>query len=226
MKQTLPREGIIFQKVPKKSLFLNLNSHLLFPIISSICCLILFAFPVHTASSTIEIFSPPKVSAQSRPDITTYTEMVLATPTPTLAQLSSVTPTPQPITNPPSAPSHNTFIEPVLSFIYISTYFSGYHPGVDLVDPLGTTIYASANGIVSHAGWSNEGYGNMIEIAHPDGFHTLYAHLAEVDVAAGQSVTSGQTIGRVGCTGNCTGSHLHFEIHDSSGIAINPLLYF
>ena len=90
----------------------------------------------------------------------------------------------------------------------------GYN-GIDLAAPIGTPIYAAAEGtvIVSafNSGWHG-GYGNFIIIAHPNGTQTVYAHLSKNIVHAGDYVKQGQNIALMGSTGNSTGSHVHFEI--------------
>lgn len=88
------------------------------------------------------------------------------------------------------------------------------HNGVDLSSSYGSKIMASASGIVIVAksgGW-NGGYGSYVVINHPNGTQTLYGHLSEVDVLSGDHVEQGEMIGRMGSSGNSTGTHLHFEI--------------
>ena len=83
------------------------------------------------------------------------------------------------------------------------------HTGVDIGAAYGTPIFAANGGRVTLAGW-NSGYGNCVIIDHGGGKATLYAHMSSIGVSNGQSVTKGQTIGRVGSTGNSTGPHIHF----------------
>jgi murein DD-endopeptidase MepM/ murein hydrolase activator NlpD len=89
----------------------------------------------------------------------------------------------------------------------------GYN-GVDLGAPIGTPVYAAADGVViaSKFGAWYGGYGNHIIISHPNGTQTLYAHLNSVDVSYGAQVAKGTAIGTVGNTGKSTGPHLHFEV--------------
>ncbi|MCB5286898.1 MAG: M23 family metallopeptidase [Candidatus Cloacimonetes bacterium] len=94
------------------------------------------------------------------------------------------------------------------------------HQGVDYRAAYGTPVYAVAAGTVSSARY-NGGYGKEVRIKHPSGMMTLYAHLQNFSVRAGQSVKRGQIIGRVGSTGRSTGAHLHFGLH-SGGSFINP----
>ncbi len=114
------------------------------------------------------------------------------------------------------------FIAPVHG--YISTYFSRFHPAIDIPNPLGSPVIASSDGEIVFASWTNSGHGNLVVIRHNSGFETLYAHLSMIGVKVGQKVTQGEIIGLVGSTGDSTGPHLHFEIHEN-GIALNPLKY-
>lgn len=98
-----------------------------------------------------------------------------------------------------------------------------HHSGLDLAAPTGTPIYASGNGWVTKAGWGT-GYGNYVEIDHGNGYITRYGHASRLHVSAGDHVTAGQLIANVGCTGRCTGPHLHFEIV-KSGQRQNPSPY-
>lgn len=96
------------------------------------------------------------------------------------------------------------------------------HEGLDLPKPFGTPVYAARSGRVIKAGWY-AGYGNMVEIRHTDGASTRYGHLAKVSVAEGQWAARGKTLlGRVGNSGLSTGPHLHFEVRDRHGRALNP----
>ena len=90
---------------------------------------------------------------------------------------------------------------------------------VDIGAPKGTAIYAAAAGIVivakSNGAW-NGGYGNYVVIQHLNGTQTLYAHMSSVIASVGDQVAQGQTIGRVGMTGEATGNHLHFEVRGAA----------
>jgi murein DD-endopeptidase MepM/ murein hydrolase activator NlpD len=89
----------------------------------------------------------------------------------------------------------------------------GYN-GVDLAGPVGTPIYAAADGevIISRSGGWNGGYGNYVVIRHPNGTQTLYSHNSRNNVSVGDNVKQGDVIGFIGATGKATGPHLHFEI--------------
>lgn len=99
-------------------------------------------------------------------------------------------------------------------------YWSG-HLGIDIAAGEGAPVYAADSGVVTVAGWSNYGYGNMIQIDHGNGYSTLYAHLSAIFVSVCQSVGQGQQIGNAGNTGNSEGAHLHFEVRKGGG-NINP----
>src|SRR4029450_6060308 len=86
------------------------------------------------------------------------------------------------------------------------------HPGIDLSGPYGTAIYATAEGTVLRAGWNSGGYGNLIEIDHGRGISTRFGPLSAILVRAGDHITRGQLIGRMGSTGRSTGNHLHSQV--------------
>jgi murein DD-endopeptidase MepM/ murein hydrolase activator NlpD len=96
------------------------------------------------------------------------------------------------------------------------------HPGIDLAGPVGTPIYATADGVVLRAGWNNGGYGNLVEIDHGRGITTRYGHMSAILVHDGDKITRGQMVGRMGSTGRSTGSHLHYEVR-IDGRAVNPI---
>ncbi|MBM3469949.1 MAG: LysM peptidoglycan-binding domain-containing protein [Armatimonadetes bacterium] len=98
-----------------------------------------------------------------------------------------------------------------------------HHEGIDLASPRGTPIYAARDGVVEFSGWKG-GYGRVVFLAHGGGVVTVYGHASKLHVQPGQPVKKGQLIARVGCTGRCTGSHLHFEVR-VNGRAVNPLSY-
>lgn len=102
--------------------------------------------------------------------------------------------------------------------------YSGKHPAVDIYNSYGTEIYSALDGVCVKVKYSNVSYGNHIVIEHENGYKTLYAHLSDIIIEENQSVKSGELIGYMGSTGNSTGNHLHFEIHNN-GIKLNPLKY-
>ena len=101
--------------------------------------------------------------------------------------------------------------------------WGGFHPGIDIGVPTGTPIHAAAAGTVIWCGWET-GYGNLVVIDHHDGLATAYALQSKIAVSCNQDVEQGQVIGYVGCTGVCTGPHLHFEVR-VNGTPVDPLGY-
>jgi murein DD-endopeptidase MepM/ murein hydrolase activator NlpD len=159
-----------------------------------------------------------------------------AAPSSSAAAPTGTTPTgdtPVPASEPSTAAPSSEGMVPPLDSISVSSPF-GYrihpiygtslmHTGVDLAASSGQAIYATAAGTVVTAGWMN-GYGNTIVVDHGGGLATLYAHQSALIAGQGQRVSQGQTIGRVGCTGSCTGPHLHFEVR-VDGSPVNPMNY-
>lgn len=99
------------------------------------------------------------------------------------------------------------------------------HRGIDVAAPTGTPIVAAAPGVVITAGWNSGGYGNLVEVQHPDGSITLYGHNDRILVKEGQQVAQGQQIAEMGSTGYSTGPHCHFEIHMPGKGTVNPMAY-
>lgn len=97
------------------------------------------------------------------------------------------------------------------------------HKGVDLAGPVGTPVYATADGVVSMAQWFSS-YGKYVQIEHGAELQTRYAHLSNYVVAPGETVTKGELIGHIGTTGRSTGPHLHYEVR-VAGDAVNPIPY-
>lgn len=117
--------------------------------------------------------------------------------------------------------SPSTFQWPLIQFGF-SQHFSYYHPGVDLTDPVGTSVYPIGDGVVDWVQQLPYGYGRHLLITHPDGIKSLYAHLSTIRVREGERVTKETAIGEVGLTGHTTGSHLHLEIYQNNN-PTNPL---
>ncbi len=127
------------------------------------------------------------------------------------------------------------FVWPTPSCTYITSHFAPQrvnpvtgklrpHTGTDIGAQYGANIIAAATGTVIFSGW-NGGYGNCVIIDHGGGRSTLYAHMSSIGVSSGQTVSAGQSVGKVGSTGNSTGPHLHFEIM-INGVAVDPMQYF
>lgn len=102
---------------------------------------------------------------------------------------------------------------------------SRFHEGLDYSADIGTPVYATGDGKVTAAGWSNSGYGLAVDIDHGFNYLTRYAHLSEIAVKPGQSVKRGDLVGKVGNTGKSTGPHLHYEVR-LKGQPQNPVNYY
>ena len=127
-------------------------------------------------------------------------------------------------TSPDSTPSASGLIWPVSGPV-VSPFgwrWGRMHEGIDIAAGYGAPIVAAASGTVIYAGWMG-GYGNLIIVDHGGGIATAYAHQSSFAVGGG-SVSQGQTIGYIGCTGHCFGPHLHFEVR-VNGSAVDPLGY-
>lgn len=96
------------------------------------------------------------------------------------------------------------------------------HPAQDLAAPVGTPVRALSSGTVTFAGWSDLGYGNLIQIRYWDGTVSWYAHNSQLLVGSGDKVEPGQVVAHSGNTGNSTGPHLHLEIHPQGGESVSP----
>lgn len=131
------------------------------------------------------------------------------------------------------AAQHAPFASPVRAAVRYTSGF-GYrrdprtggrrmHNGADFAGAHGTDIFATADGVVSHAGWQS-GFGRLIKIKHDFGIETLYAHNTRIRVKVGQRVSRGDHIADMGSTGRSTGTHLHYEVR-VNGRPVNPMIY-
>lgn len=144
-----------------------------------------------------------------------------------LASIVSAAPAPPPPGTVPAVPSTSGsgFIWPVRGTL-VSPFgqrWGRLHSGIDIAAPAGTPIAASSSGQVVYAG-SMSGYGLIVVIQHAGGIATAYAHNSSIAVSVGQTVTQGQTIAAVGCTGRCFGDHVHFEVR-VGGSPVDPMGY-
>ena len=126
-----------------------------------------------------------------------------------------------------SAPHTMPSIWPAAGFVS-SPYglrFDGteFHQGIDIAADMGAPIVATADGVVTAAGW-NGGYGNMVDVDHGGGIVTRYGHASAVAVTVGQQVRRGEVIAYVGSTGRSTGPHVHYEVR-VDGQPVNPAGY-
>ncbi len=99
-----------------------------------------------------------------------------------------------------------------------------FHSGVDIANRTGAPIYATADGVVKFAAFSDGGLGNLIEIDHGFGYMSRYGHLSRIKAVSGQNITRGTLIGYVGSTGYSTGPHLHYEVVKDDR-QVNPMDY-
>ncbi|MET8118874.1 M23 family metallopeptidase [Micromonospora sp. NPDC005189] len=143
-----------------------------------------------------------------------------ASPTPTKAATAKATPKPKTTTKPTPA-----WVDPMPGAAVTSCYgqrWGTLHAGIDLALPSGTPIRAAAAGTVTQAGDASDGYGNSVFIDHGNGYLTHYAHQSRIAVTVGQKVKVGQVIGYEGATGDATGPHLHFEVHQGMWNQVDP----
>ncbi|MEV4658316.1 M23 family metallopeptidase [Micromonospora sp. NPDC049301] len=141
-----------------------------------------------------------------------------ASPTPT--KTATAKPKPKKTTKPTPA-----WVDPMPGAAVTSCYgqrWGTLHAGIDLALPSGTPIRAAAAGTVVQAGDASDGYGNSVFVDHGNGYLTHYAHQSRIAVTVGQAVKAGQVIGYEGATGDATGPHLHFEVHQGMWNQIDP----
>jgi hypothetical protein len=127
-----------------------------------------------------------------------------------------------------SSPRSHWFVWPATGTI--TTPFGptdmGFHPGIDIGMLRSLDIRAAASGVVTATGYTTgfEGYGNIVLVNVGGGLQTLYAHLSRVRSHIGEHVVPGELLGIAGCTGSCTGTHLHFEVR-LGGTAVDPMRF-
>ncbi|MFQ5943556.1 MAG: peptidoglycan DD-metalloendopeptidase family protein [Anaerolineales bacterium] len=102
-------------------------------------------------------------------------------------------------------------------------YIPGVHEAIDIGGGAGSGIFAADDGVVVYAGWNDWGYGYTVVLDHGNGWQTLYAHNSQINVGCGQEIYQGNVIAGMGCTGSCTGTHLHFEMRSDVFGRVNPL---
>lgn len=166
--------------------------------------------------STRESSAP--ASASASPTVSPSTAS--ASPTPTKTATAKPKPKPKKTTRPTAA-----WVDPMPGAAVTSCYgqrWGTLHAGIDLALPSGTPIRAAAAGTVTQAGDAADGYGNSVFIDHGNGYLTHYAHQSRIAVTVGQKVKAGQVIGYEGATGDATGPHLHFEVHQGMWNQVDP----
>ena len=195
--------------------------------------------PTVTRTATPEVTATPTAETTAMPE-----PSAAASPTPSAAPSASPaakptpTPSPQPVTNPiklehevlTDYETGGLYLFPVPDGDEITQEYSEQHKAWDIAAVTGSAVVAAEEGTVTYVQiWDGSydttgmmSYGHMIQIEHPDGNTTLYAHLSEINVQQGEKVVRGQRIGRVGSTGNSTGPHLHFEVMSETGKKENP----
>jgi murein DD-endopeptidase MepM/ murein hydrolase activator NlpD len=160
--------------------------------------------PVETPAATVTETTDTYTDTTDDTSYTTYTQVQTIGATSVAATGSGVWPT----------------VERRINCTYMG--YAG-HTGTDIGGSIGTAIYAYRSGTVVFSGWGT-GYGNYIKVDHGDGVATLYAHCSELLVSAGDYVTEGQMIAKIGMTGWTTGPHLHFEIR-LNGVPVDAYPY-
>ena len=159
--------------------------------------------------------------------------VVKPVPTPTASR-----PNPKPVARPVARPVAHPSIRPTYSgggWVWptpgghISQYFHYGHWGLDIANDYGAPVLAAKPGVVTFAGWKNNGGGWQVWISHGNDLYTTYNHMSSVTVGGGQFVGAAQQVGRIGMTGHATGPHLHFEVWIgpiwNGGSRQNPLNY-
>ncbi|WP_244200307.1 M23 family metallopeptidase [Micromonospora arborensis] len=188
----------------------------------------------HPAPAAVSLDAQSRAEAASRADRSARESSTLASPTagpstaspsaasasPTKTATAKAKPKPKKATKPTPA-----WVDPMPGAAVTSCFgqrWGTLHAGIDLALPSGTPIRAAAAGTVTQAGDASDGYGNSVFIDHGNGYLTHYAHQSRIAVTVGQAVKAGQVIGYEGATGDATGPHLHFEVHQGMWNQIDP----
>ncbi len=168
--------------------------------------------PIVNSPKTVKIYAKPNPLPIAQAPITPIDPPTATTP--------AIPASPASIDTPAASEPSTELIYPLMAPTRVSSRFGWrthpltgkrrFHSGLDLAAPSGAPVVAAGSGTVISAGW-NGGYGKAIIIQHSDTQQTVYGHLSEISVQAGQTIAQGTVIGLVGSTGNSTGPHLHFE---------------
>ncbi|WP_346775834.1 M23 family metallopeptidase [Micromonospora sp. HNM0581] len=185
------------------------------------------------ATGPVTVDAQNRVAAAERADRSSRTPIApdspSPSPTPTASPTTKPSPTPKASPKPKASrtvtttakPSKSTqpktsWVIPMVGGVITSCYgprWGTLHAGIDFAMPAGTPVRAAFGGTVTKAGDVGDGYGISVVIDHANGYLTHYAHLSTATVGVGDKVSTGQTIGLEGSTGDSTGPHLHFEVH-------------
>lgn len=140
--------------------------------------------------------------------------------------------TPAPPVTPPASADYVKPVNAAIGTPYhqAGSWSIGWHTGVDFLASEGSSVKAVTAGTVVGINTAGSAYGNHVVIKHADGVYTLSAHLSSIGVEVGQTVTTGQEIGKSGHTGNATGPHLHFELRNdptayNAGVFSDPIAW-
>ncbi|MEU3453267.1 M23 family metallopeptidase [Micromonospora sp. NPDC006766] len=166
-----------------------------------------------TRGSAVPDTSSAAPAASSAAAVSPSPGPTMASPKPTKTATAKPKPKPKPTKSTPPKPA---WVIPMAGATITSCYgprWGTLHAGIDFAMPEGTPIHATAAGTVIKAGNDGDGYGNSIFIDHHNGYLTHYAHQSRLIVSVGDQVSAGQVIGYEGATGDATGPHLHFEVH-------------
>jgi murein DD-endopeptidase MepM/ murein hydrolase activator NlpD len=187
--------------------------------------------PVQKGPITIEV-PPPEAGPSGRPDLLATAPAPADSYNPAVRTPigQRVSPELPPLSSPdrylPGNPAQFSSLIWPTKGVLTSGYgwrWGRMHRGIDIAAPIGTPVVAAAPGVVVSAGWNSGGYGNLVEIQHPDGSVTVYAHNNRILVRRGQEVAQGEQISEMGSTGRSTGPHCHFEVHPPGRGAVNPI---
>ncbi|MFG3557565.1 M23 family metallopeptidase [Micromonospora sp. NPDC047557] len=191
--------------------------------------------PDRPAPTAVSLDAQSRAEAASRADRSTRESSAPASASPTVSpstasaspkptKTATATPKPKPKPKKTTRPTA-AWVDPMPGASVTSCYgqrWGTLHAGIDLALPSGTPIRAAAAGTVTQAGDAADGYGNSVFIDHGNGYLTHYAHQSRIAVTVGQKVKAGQVIGYEGATGDATGPHLHFEVHQGMWNQIDP----
>lgn len=167
-----------------------------------------------TASPTTAASASPTTAAEASPS-----------PTATATKRAAAEAAPKKATQAATAKAKPAWVHPMPGATVTSCFgmrWGVLHAGIDLAMPADTPIRAAGAGTVVAAGWAYPGYGISVVVDHGNGFLTHYAHQSRTAVQVGDRVAAGQVIGYEGSTGDSTGPHLHFEVHNGLWNQVDP----